>query len=84
MRETWVRFLGWEDAPGEGKGYPTPIFWSGEFHGLYSSWGHKESEITERLKKQNVAYSLKYTGKPILKALNFKSITFSIHIGTES
>ena len=21
MRETWVRSLGWEDSPGEGKGY---------------------------------------------------------------
>ena len=21
---------------------PTPVFWSGEFHGLYSPWGHKE------------------------------------------
>ena len=22
---------------------PTPVFWPGEFHGLYSPWGHKES-----------------------------------------
>ena len=22
MGETWVRPLGWEDSPGEGKGYP--------------------------------------------------------------
>ena len=22
MLETWVLFLGWEDPPGEGKGYP--------------------------------------------------------------
>ena len=22
MRETWVRSLGWEDSPGEGKGHP--------------------------------------------------------------
>ena len=22
---------------------PTPVFWPEEFHGLYSSWGHKES-----------------------------------------
>ena len=27
----------------------TPVFWPGEFHGLYSPWGHKESDITERL-----------------------------------
>ena len=23
---------------------PTPVFWPGEFHGLYSPWGHKESD----------------------------------------
>ena len=28
---------------------PTPVFWPGEFHGLYSPWGCKESDITERL-----------------------------------
>ena len=28
---------------------PTPVFWPGEFHGLYSPWGHKESNTTERL-----------------------------------
>ena len=26
---------------------PTPAYWPGEFHGLYSSWGHKESDMTE-------------------------------------
>ena len=25
-------------SPEEGKGYPTPVFWPGEFHGLYSPW----------------------------------------------
>ena len=28
---------------------PTPVFWPGEFHGLYSPWGQKESDTTERL-----------------------------------
>ena len=27
----------------------TPVFWPGEFHGLYSPWGHKGSDTTERL-----------------------------------
>ena len=36
-------------SPGEGKGYPTPVSWPGEFHGLYSPRGHKESDTTERL-----------------------------------
>ena len=26
---------------------PTPVFWPGEFHGLYSPWGHKESDATK-------------------------------------
>ena len=28
---------------------PTPVFWPREFHGLYSPWGHKDSDTTERL-----------------------------------
>ena len=28
---------------------PTPVFWPGEFHGLYSPWGLKELDTTERL-----------------------------------
>ena len=27
----------------------TPVFWPGEFHVLYSPWGHKESDMTEQL-----------------------------------
>ena len=27
----------------------TPVFWPGEFHGLYSPWGHKEWDTTEQL-----------------------------------
>ena len=42
MWETWVQSLGWEDLP-------TPVFWPGEFHGLYSLWGCKESDTTERI-----------------------------------
>ena len=26
---------------------PTPVFWPGEFHGLYSLWGRKELDTTE-------------------------------------
>ena len=29
------------------KWLPTPVFWPGEFHGLYSPWGHKESDVAE-------------------------------------
>ena len=27
----------------------TPVFWPGEFHGLTSPWGHKESDMFEQL-----------------------------------
>ena len=49
MRETWVRSLGLRRYPGEGNGYPTPVFRPGEFHGLYSPRGRKESDTAERL-----------------------------------
>ena len=34
--ETWVRSLGWEDLLEKEM---TPVFWPGEFHGLYNPWG---------------------------------------------
>ena len=46
MWETWVRSLGWEGPLEKGK-LPTPVFWPGEFHGLYSPWGLKELDTTE-------------------------------------
>ena len=36
-------------SPGEGEWLPSPVFWPGEFHRLYSPWGHKESDMTEQL-----------------------------------
>ena len=36
-------------SPGEGTGLPAPGFWPGEFNGLYSPWGSKELDTTERL-----------------------------------
>ena len=46
--ETWVQTLGWED-PLRRERLPTPVFWPGEFHGLYSPWGRKELDTTEQL-----------------------------------
>ena len=34
--------------PGEGI-IPTPVFWPGEFRGLYGPCGHKQSDTTEQL-----------------------------------
>ena len=48
MRETWVQSLGWEDPLEKGKAtpVPTPVFWLGEFQGLYSPWGCKEWDMS--------------------------------------
>ena len=43
MQETPVRFLSQEDPLEKGN---SPVFCPGEFHGLYSPWGHKESDTT--------------------------------------
>ena len=60
MWETWVQYLGWEDSLEKGKA-TTPVFWPGEFLGLYSPWGHKELDMTEQLSlsaKATAAFSL--------------------------
>ena len=46
MRETWVGSPGWEDSPGEGKGYP--LWYSGlensmESHGVHGVHGFAKS-----------------------------------------
>ena len=48
MQETWVRSLGWE-IPWRREQLPTPVLWPGEFYGLYSPWGCKESDMTVQL-----------------------------------
>ena len=50
MPETWVGSLGWEDPLEKGTGYP--LQYSGlenSMDCMYSPWGHKESDTTERL-----------------------------------
>ena len=44
MQETWVGKIPWRRER-----LPTPVFWPGEFHGLYSPCGHKELDTTEQL-----------------------------------
>ena len=48
MQETWVWSLGWENLLEKGTA-TISVFWPGEFHGLYSPLGHKESDTTELL-----------------------------------
>ena len=42
--DPWVGKIPWR-----GERLSTPVFQLGEFHGLYSPWGLKESDTTERL-----------------------------------
>ena len=42
--ETWVRKIPWRRER-----LPTPVFWPGKFHALYSPWGCKELDTTKRL-----------------------------------
>ena len=42
--DPWVGKMPWRRER-----LPTPVFWPGEFHGLYSPWGRKESDTTELL-----------------------------------
>ena len=49
MQETWVHSLGWEDLLEKRKAAHSSILawripWT-----IYSSWGHKESDMTEQL-----------------------------------
>ena len=39
--DPWVGKIPWRRGR-----LPTPVFWPGEFHGLYSPWGRKESDTT--------------------------------------
>ena len=38
----WVTKIPWRTER-----LTSPVFCPGEFHGLYSAWGHKESDMTE-------------------------------------
>ena len=42
--DSWVGKIPWRKER-----LPTPVFWPGELHGLYSPWDCKESDMTERL-----------------------------------
>ena len=52
MQDTWIQSLGQEDLLE--KEIATPVLLPGKFHGQrslvgYCPWGHKESDMTERL-----------------------------------
>ena len=55
-RKTWVRSLGWEDPLEKGMA-TTVVFWPRELHGLYSPWGHTDSDMTEQLSLKVLEFS---------------------------
>ena len=48
--DPWVGKIPWRRER-----FPTPVFWPGEFHGLYSPQGRKESDMTEWLSVSQAA-----------------------------
>ena len=41
-------------SPGEGNRLATPVFWPGGFHGLYSPWGRRKSDVIELLSLSHI------------------------------
>ena len=60
--ETWVWSLGWEDPLEKEKATHSSIL-AGEFHGLYSPGGRKESNMTERLSLSLFTWYIQTTNK---------------------
>ena len=52
--DPWVGKIPWRRER-----LPTPVFWPREFHGLYSPWGRKESDTTERLSLHSLCHFVK-------------------------
>ena len=83
-RENWVRSLGWEDSPGEGKGYPL------QYSGLENSMdyivhgGCKELEATEQLSQNNhnsLSYAeLSVASTPSLGSVSEPPVKFSVAV----
>ena len=53
--QSWVGKIPWRRER-----LPTPVFWPREFHGLYSPWGRKKSDMTERLSLSVFIVHLQY------------------------
>ena len=56
-------------SPRVGKRIPTPVFWPGEFHGLYNPCGHKELDTTKQL-----LLSLCYTVGPCCLSILYTAV----------
>ena len=70
----WVGKVPWRRAR-----LPTPVFRPGEFHGLYSAWDHKESDMTERL-SLHFTSCINSSHKPLELLSLFPIMTFKIPV----
>ena len=70
VQETWVGMIPWR-----GERLLTPVFWPGEFHGLYSPWGCKELDMTEQLSLHFTSENQKksYTERPPFEFLTVRT-----------
>ena len=68
-------------SPGEGKEIPTPVFWPGEFHGLYSHGVTKNTTHSQSLATSPTAHSSFHIipiDMQILLCANILSRTFTL------
>ena len=57
IREICVRSLGWDESPGEEKGYPLQYSdLENSMDCIYSPWGHNELDTTKRLSLVQLYY----------------------------
>ena len=70
--EPWV-----DNIPWGRERLPTLVFWPGEFHGLYSPWGHKGLDTTELL-SLSLSSLLRYFFPGILRKKCGFLLTFPI------
>ena len=69
-------------SPGEGNGLPSPVFWPGELHGLYSPWGHPESDTTEQLSLWLLvgAGLINHESAGLMLLMFFQEVVFAVHV----
>ena len=48
------------------------VFWPGEFRGLYSPWGRKELDMTERLSLHSIGVEFTYQTIHLFKVSNLR------------
>ena len=72
LQRGWPGFDRWVGKiPWRRESLPTPVFWPGEFHGIYSPWDHKELNMISTL-------SFHFTRHPVLVLLNHEGLLISL------